>query len=132
MKTTRTPKRAPLTGTDQLLAILLAKIDDGDSLGAAHFLMYQDRARQILASPQAFDGGSDTLRVIDCVLKGERLTVIDHEKPRADRLLPQIMDGDKEPVTGSAEDFRGLLYRAIDEATLYGAALMFELLEGGK
>jgi hypothetical protein len=119
-----TAKRVPLTGADHHLFMLLAAIDGGDRRSediAVEFARYQDRARQILKSPHAFDQGADTLSVTDCVL---------HED--GDRFVAGLLEmGDHDPVTIESAELRARLYRAISESTLYGAALMFELLKSG-
>lgn len=128
------PKRTYLTGHDQLCGMLLSAIDDCDSYDAGKMQKYRDRARQILQSPTAFDGGTTTLSVVDIIVNDELRK--NHSQTSSQReyqeLVGQVFDGDeREMVTGSALQLRGMGYRAISEATLYGAALMFELLKGG-
>jgi hypothetical protein len=117
-----------LTGQDQLCAILLKTLystrSDAD---ARHFLAYRDRARQILNSPHAFDMGHDTLSVTNVVVNGEGLRSGDATYKR---LVNSIIELDQEPVTARADELRMVLYAAIDEAQLLGAALMFEMLGG--
>jgi len=107
--------------------MLLSVIDGCQEYDAAMLARYQLLARQILASPNAFDEGNDTLSVADCVLRATpSRDAAEHE-----RLIEQIKRLDREPVTAKAEDLRAMLYSVISDSTLYGAALMFELLKGG-
>lgn len=131
----KAPARVRLTGTDHLCAQLLSAMYGPNSANAAFFLEYRDRARQILASPDAFDDAIDTLDVTDATLRSDRLRHMgdDPRSKEYNRLLEAVLEteADDANVTGHAEDFRSMLYSAISEAQLLGAALMFELLKDG-
>ena len=131
-RTKASPPRCSLTGNDQLCAILLRTLYSARmEVDARQFLAYRDRARQILASTHAFDLGRDTLNVTDSVLRGDSMrTGADEDRSYA-RLLDVAIDGEgPERVEATADDLQSMLFKAIDEAQLLGAALMFELLRG--
>lgn len=130
---TKAAARVNLTGSDHLCAMLLAAIDDGN-FDAGTMLKYRSRARQMLASPLAFSGAVDVLSVADIVvneaLRGDRSATNDQREYHT--MVAAIFDGDeRETVSATALQLRGVTYRAISEATLYGVAIAFELLNGG-
>lgn len=124
MTTKTIPARVPLTGADHLCALILKALDGESSIRAVpEFRTYRDRARQLLASAHAFDDDHETLSVADCVLD----TMRDY------RIVAVLRDNDADHdlVSATLQDVRALVYRTISESTLYGAALMFELLKDG-
>lgn len=129
-----TPKRTDFSGADQHCAMLISALDGGHSeYNAATVAKYRDRAQQILRSPHAFTGVLEVLNVTDIIvndtLRQDRSVGLDQRAYR--QMVAAIFDGDeREMVTASALELRGMGYHAISEATLYGAALMFELLKG--
>jgi hypothetical protein len=137
-----TPKRTYLSGHDQLCAMLLSTIDGCDEYDAAAMTKYRDRAQQILRSPHAFNNGDDTLSVTDIVLN-DHLRTIGEADLRSEhailaagakefrKMVTAVLDEDHEAVTATAQELRNMLYLAISASTLYGAAIMFELLQDG-
>jgi hypothetical protein len=113
--------------------MLLSAIDDCDNYDAKAQLKYLTRARQILSSPSAFDGGTNTLSVTDLVVNDAlRQRSASPDQREYEHMVAAVFDGDeRETVSATALQLRGMAYRAISEATVYGAALMFELLKGG-
>ena len=53
--------------------------------------------------------------------------------PELGALVRRVIDeaNDHTPLTVEAKDLRGVIYSLISETTMYGAAVMHELLTGG-
>ena len=129
-----TPKRTYLSGHDQLCAMIISAIDGCDEYDAGKMQRYRDRAIQILRSPHAFDEGLTTLSVTDIIvsdaLRQDRSATTNQREYH--EMVAKIFDGDeRETVSASALQLRGMSYHAMSEAVCYGVALCFELLNGG-
>jgi hypothetical protein len=140
MKSKKTPKaqniQPPLSGADHRAIALLRHIA-GESAGHWSYEElgpYIAAARTIIRSKNAFDGGIDTLSVDRYVVNSERFLASadanDRDKQKAGIIRTIIEGNEGTSVTADAWDLMAFMYAVISEATLYGAAVMFELLEG--
>ena len=137
-KTTKSPTlKPPLTGADhrQMALLRLVAGEGAGNWGVEELARYIVAARAIIQSKNAFDGGIDTLSIDGYVLRSDRFTnPADRTEPdkARNRVIQQIIEGNEgTTVTADAWDILSFVCSVINEAQLYGAAVMFELLEGG-
>jgi hypothetical protein len=115
--------------------MLLDAIDTGEGYDASDMRKYVEAARRIVQSPNAFNGGIDTLAIENFVMNFDVLKSADVDTERGkliNRAIDEILAGKEgEEVTADAWELLMLLHRVSSESVLYGAAIMFELLKGG-
>ena len=126
-KKTTSQTRNALTGADhQALALLCVVEGLEQHHDPERFMKYLDAARTIVKSPEPFEG------LDNYVLEGERPAPnADAEATERRRVYNSIFEGDDDrgKITATVRQVRDILYSAVLESRLYGAALMFELLK---
>jgi len=115
------------TGADHHVLMLLAAINGGQ-LPSESMTRYLAAARSILESPKAFDGDSDSPSIESFVLGNDGLSGWSED---LGKLLREVIDRDVEPFASTTEQVRNLILALVSESTLYGAAVMYEVLNGG-